>query len=71
MDKKHLLGTRNGWAMLCACPVNCMCDTAGVKNGKCACGKEVALVGTKGLYDGMMDILSCRTTPANAPVAWR
>jgi|GEM_PF-2838495 len=53
MKKNHLLGISNGWAMLCACPVNCTCDAAGVKTGKCACGKEVSLMGAKGLYDCM------------------
>ncbi len=48
--KMHLLGTKDGQAMLCACGGACKCDFKGVKDGKCACGKEVKMASIKGLY---------------------
>ncbi len=48
--QKHLLGTKDGQAMLCDCPAGCMCDAQGIKDGKCACGKEVTMASCKELY---------------------
>lgn len=48
--KRHLLGTKDGKALLCACDAGCACDAKGVKDGKCACGKEVKKVRVKGMY---------------------
>jgi len=48
--QKHLLGVKDGQALLCDCPAGCKCDAKGVKNGKCACGKEVKTASCKGLY---------------------
>ncbi len=48
--QKHVLGTKEGQAMLCDCPADCKCDAKGVKEGKCACGKEVKLMNCKGMY---------------------
>lgn len=50
MDKMHLLGVKDGKAMLCACGASCTCDAKGVKDGKCACGKEVKKMKATGLY---------------------
>lgn len=55
----HVLGVKDGNAMLCACPDCCQCVAAGIKDGKCACGKEVKTVSAKGLYvcpDGCQEI---------------
>jgi hypothetical protein len=48
--KMHLLGTKDGNALLCACGAECKCDFKGMKDGKCACGKEIKEAGIKGLY---------------------
>ena len=48
--QKHLLGVKDGQAMLCDCPADCKCDAKGIKDGKCACGKEVKMASCKGLY---------------------
>ena len=50
LQEMHLLGIKDGQAMLCACGADCKCDAAGVKDGKCACGKEVKMASVKGLY---------------------
>ena len=50
LQQKHLLGTKDGQAILCACPSGCKCDAKGAKEGKCACGTDVAKVSCKGLY---------------------
>lgn len=52
MQKMHVLGKKGGKAMLCSCPANCKCDAKGVKEGKCACGKEVATIECKGKCSG-------------------
>jgi len=47
----HLLGTtKDGMALVCACGADCKCDAMGMKDGKCACGKEVMRVSAKGMY---------------------
>lgn len=48
--KMHLLGVKDGQAVLCACGAECNCDFKGVKDGKCACGMEVKMASMKGLY---------------------
>lgn len=50
LKEMHLLGVKDGQAMLCACGAGCKCDAAGVKDGKCACGKEVVTMSAKGMY---------------------
>jgi hypothetical protein len=50
MTKMHLLGTKDGMAMMCGCGSDCKCDAKGIKDGKCACGKEVVKVSAKGMY---------------------
>lgn len=50
MVQKHLLGVKDGKAMLCNCSAGCKCDAKGMKDGKCACGKAVKMVSCKGLY---------------------
>ena len=59
MKAMHVLGTKDGNAMLCQCGAGCKCDTSKVKDGKCGCGKDVVTVSAKGLYvcpDGCPDI---------------
>ncbi len=50
MSARHVLGVSNGEAMLCGCGPTCKCDAAGMKDGKCACGKEVVKMSVKGMY---------------------
>jgi len=59
MKAKHVLVVKDGNAMLCACEANCTCNAAGMKDGKCGCGKEVKTVSAKGKYvcaDGCPEI---------------
>ena len=63
MVKEHLLGTKDGEALVCACGAGCACDASKMKDGKCGCGKEVTKVSCKGMYvcpDGCPEI---STTP--------
>lgn len=46
----HVLGTKDGKVMVCACGPTCKCDAKGMKDGKCACGKEVKTISAKGMY---------------------
>jgi len=48
--QKHLLSVQNGQATLCGCSAGCTCDAKGVKDGKCACGKEVTMASCTGMY---------------------
>jgi rRNA maturation protein Nop10 len=50
LEKSHLLGTKNGEALICACGADCKCDAKGMKDGKCACGKDVKMMSVKGMY---------------------
>ena len=50
MAKMHVLGVKDGKASVCACGAACKCDAAGMKDGKCSCGKEVQEVSVKGMY---------------------
>jgi hypothetical protein len=50
MTAQHLLGVKDGEALLCACGPGCKCDAMGMKDGKCACGKEVKKMSAKGMY---------------------
>ena len=50
MKASHLLGTKDGQALLCACEGGCSCDPKGMKDGKCACGKDVVKASCKGMY---------------------
>ena len=50
MTETHLLGVKDGNALLCACGPTCKCDVSGMKDGKCACGKEVMKISAKGMY---------------------
>jgi rRNA maturation protein Nop10 len=59
MQKSHVLGTKDGEALICACGAGCTCDAKGMKDGKCACGKDVMKVSAKGMYvcpEGCPDI---------------
>jgi len=59
MKASHLLGVKDGQAMLCDCASGCKCDAKGMKDGKCACGIEVKKISVKGLYvctDGCPEI---------------
>jgi hypothetical protein len=48
--EKHMLGMKDGKVLVCDCPAGCKCDAAGMKDGKCACGKAVQEVSPKGMY---------------------
>ena len=48
--QKHMLGTKDGKAMLCDCAAGCTCDAKAMKDGKCGCGKEVKTMSCKGMY---------------------
>lgn len=48
--KMHLLGTKDGKAVLCTCGAKCTCTMKGVKDGKCACGKPIKTADIKGMY---------------------
>jgi len=50
LQESHLLGTKGGEAMVCGCGGSCKCDAKGVKDGKCACGKDVKKISAKGMY---------------------
>ncbi len=50
MAQSHLLGIKDGKAMVCACGQVCSCDAKGMKDGKCACGKDAVSISLKGMY---------------------
>ena len=50
LQEKHLLGTKDGQALLCDCGVGCKCDAKGVQDGRCACGKDILMRSGKDLY---------------------
>lgn len=50
MAPMHVLGVKDGKASMCACGAACTCDAAGIKDGKCACGKAVQDMNVKGMY---------------------
>lgn len=50
MKPMHLLGTKDGQALVCSCEAGCKCDVKGIKDDKCACGMAIAKVSAKGLY---------------------
>lgn len=49
MMPSHVLGVKDGEAMVCGCSAGCNCDAKGMKDGKCACGKDVSKVSLKGM----------------------
>ena len=50
MMSSHILGIKDGKAMVCRCDKGCNCDAKGMKDGKCACGKDAVSVSLKGMY---------------------
>lgn len=55
----HVLGVKDGEAMLCACGADCNCNMKGSKDGKCGCGKDIVKMSVKGMYvcsDGCPEI---------------
>jgi hypothetical protein len=48
--ERHVLGVKDGNALLCECGAACKCNTANMKDGKCGCGKEVGKISVKGMY---------------------
>jgi hypothetical protein len=50
MAKMHLLGTKDGMALMCGCGADCKCDAKNIKEGKCGCGKDVMKISAKGMY---------------------
>ena len=63
----HVLGMKDGQAMLCACGADCKCNAAGVKDGKCACGKEVKMMAPKGMYVCACAGAKCCSTISDKP----
>jgi len=50
MAPMHVMGTKDGNVMLCACEAGCKCSAKEMKDGKCGCGKDVATMSAKGMY---------------------
>lgn len=50
MVSSHVLGTKDGQIILCACEPGCKCDPSAMKDGKCGCGKDVKMMSAKGMY---------------------
>ncbi len=50
MEEKHVLGVKDGKAMLCSCASTCTCNAKEMKDGKCGCEKKVKTVSAKGMY---------------------
>jgi len=50
LAEKHVLSVKDGKLMLCDCAPGCACTAAGVKDGKCSCGKKVQEMSAKGMY---------------------
>lgn len=48
--ERHLLGTKDGQALLCNCATDCRCAAEGIVDGKCACNKDVVTIPAKGMY---------------------
>ena len=67
MVQKHMLGMQDGKAMLCECTAGCACDAKGVKDGKCACGKDVKTMSAKGMYACACPGGKCCSTVSDKP----
>jgi hypothetical protein len=67
MKQMHLMGTKDGMALVCACGADCTCDAKGMKDGKCACGKDVMTVSAKGLYVCPMGCPEMSNMPGKCP----
>jgi hypothetical protein len=67
MKQMHLLGTKDGEALVCGCGADCKCDASGIKDGKCACGKEVMKVSAKGMYVCPSGCPSISAMPGKCP----
>ena len=67
MTKTHLLGMKDGQAMLCACEPGCKCDAKGMKDGKCGCGKDVKMMTPKGMYVCACAGSKCCTSISDKP----
>jgi hypothetical protein len=65
--EKHMLGMKDGKVMVCDCPPGCKCDAAGVKDGKCACGKDVKEMSAKGMYMCACPGAKCCTSISDKP----
>ena len=65
--QKHLLGIKDGKAMLCDCSAGCACDSKTMKDGKCACGKEVKTMSCKGMYACACAGGKCCSTMSDKP----
>lgn len=68
-DKKemHLLGVKDGKAMLCDCAADCKCDAKGMKDGKCSCGKDVKTMSCTGMYGCACPGGKCCNTISDKP----
>lgn len=49
MAEKHVLGIKDGAAIVCACSADCKCKLAD-DGAKCSCGKDVEKIALKGMF---------------------
>jgi hypothetical protein len=59
LKELHVLGVKDGNALLCSCGAGCKCDASKLKDEKCGCGKDVVKMSAKGMYvcaDGCPEI---------------
>ena len=64
---KHMLGMQDGKVMVCDCHAGCTCNMAGMKDGKCACGKVVQEMSPKGMYACACAVGKCCGMIADKP----
>ena len=50
LAKQHVLGVKDGQALLCACSTVSKPTAENLKDNKCGCGKEVKKMSMKGMY---------------------
>lgn len=67
MVQKHMLGMKDGKALVCDCEADCKCDAKGMKDGKCSCGKEVQTMSVKGMYVCACEGGKCCSTISDKP----
>ena len=67
MVEKHMLGMKDGKAVVCDCHAGCKCDVAGMKDGKCGCGKVVQTMSAKGMYVCACEGGKCCTAVSDKP----
>jgi hypothetical protein len=69
MDEMHVLGTKDGQALLCDCAAGCTaCAAKSIGAGPCACGKDVVKVSAFGLHACPMGCAALADQPGACPV---